>query len=235
MTTELAPTDGRRARGDASRREVLRVAADLASVEGLDGLSIGRLAELSGRSKSSIATLFGSKEALQLAAIDTASALFRAHVVDPSRELPHGAARLLTLLTGALDYSRARVFSGGCFFAAAAADLDSKSGPVADAVRRWNLTWHDYVGRQVRAAVEAGDLAPATDDEVAQLAFELVAFVDFANTRSLLARDDRAYAMAEAGIRARLSAAGVAPAALAQSSRPVTAAGAPSSGSRRRA
>ena len=127
--------DRRRVRGDASRRAVLESATDLASTDGLDGLTIGRLAETSGLSKSSIATLFGGKEGLQLATVEAARQVFRESVVDPARGEDRGIRRLAALLRSALDYSRERVFSGGCFFAATAADVDSKPGPVRDAVR----------------------------------------------------------------------------------------------------
>jgi len=205
MTTT---TDGRRARGDASRRAILGSAADLASVEGLDGLTIGNLADRSGHGKSSIATLFGSKESLQLATVATAAEVFRVRIVEPARELPRGVLRVATLMRGDLDYSRERVFSGGCFFAATSADLDSKPGPVADAVRTWMRTWHGYVESQVRYAVEAGELDPATDPE--RLAFELLALTDAANTRSLLGDGDRPYALAADAIRERLLASGAA-------------------------
>lgn len=87
---ESAVVDGRRARGDASRRIVLQSATDLASVEGLDGLTIGRLAEASGSSKSSIATLFQSKEGLQLATVAAAREIFTARIVEPARAYPRG-------------------------------------------------------------------------------------------------------------------------------------------------
>ena len=154
MTT--VTEDRRRARGDASRRAVLVHATDIASVEGLDGVTIGRLAEASGHSKSSIATLFGGKEALQLAAVNAAAEVFREHVVDPAREEPRGVRRLATLLRNALDYSRERVFSGGCFFAATAADVDSKPGPVRDAVHGWLRDWYGYLEAQLRHAVDGG-------------------------------------------------------------------------------
>jgi len=210
MTTS---TDGRRARGDASRRAILGSAADLASVEGLDGLTIGNLADRSGHVKSSIATLFGSKEALQLATVATAADVFRNSIVEPARQLPRGVLRVATLLRGVLDYSRDRVFTGGCFFAATSADLDSKPGPVADAVREWMRTWHGYIESQLRHAVDAGELSPETDIE--RLGFELLALTDAANTRSLLGDGDRPYLFAAAAIRERLQASGADPRHLA--------------------
>lgn len=201
---ENVTLDGRRARGDASRRIVLHSATDLASVEGLDGLTIGRLAEASGSSKSSIATLFQSKEGLQLATVAAAREIFTARIVEPAREQPRGVRRLAALLHNSLTYSKDRVFTGGCFFAATAADVDSKSGPVSDAVRAALIDWYGYIEAQLHHAVDAGEL----DADVEVLAFELVALNEEANSRSLLLDDARPYALAAAAMRDRLRAAG---------------------------
>lgn len=206
-----AVQDGRRARGDASRRIVLDSATDLASVEGLDGLTIGRLAEASGSSKSSIATLFRSKEGLQLATVEAAREIFSAQIVEPAREHPRGVHRLAALLRNSLAYSKERVFAGGCFFAATAADVDSKSGPVSDAVRAALVDWYGYLEAQIRHAVAVGEI----DADAETLAFELVALNEEANARSLLMDDERPYALAAAAIRARLRAAGAAESAVA--------------------
>jgi AcrR family transcriptional regulator len=203
--SDHAVLDGRRARGDASRRVVLQSATDLASVDGLDGLTIGRLSEASGYSKSSIATLFQSKEGLQLATVAAAREIFMAQIVEPARSEPRGVRRLAALMRNGLIYSRDRVFSGGCFFAATAADVDSKPGPVSDAVRAGLSDWYDYVGMQIRYAVEAGELEV---DDIEVLAFELIALDDQANSRSLLMRDERPYELAAAAMRGRLRAAG---------------------------
>lgn len=208
-----AVIDGRRARGDASRRAIIERATDIASVEGLDGLTIGRLAEESGHSKSSIATLFGGKEALQLAAVAAAADRFRDIVIEPARTEPRGIARVAALLRNTLDYSRERVFTGGCFFAATAADVDSKPGPVRDAVRTWMGDWYGYLEVQLRHASDAGEIdtdAGAID----QLAFELIALNNEANSRSLLMGTDRPYALAAAAMHRRLREAGADPAAL---------------------
>ena len=216
MTTATPVTraeDGRRARGDASRRAVLTYATDIASVEGLDGVSIGRLAEASGHSKSSIATLFGGKEGLQLAAVNAAAEVFRARVMEPAREEPRGVRRLAALLRNALDYSRERVFSGGCFFAATAADVDSKPGPVRDAVHGWVRDWYGYLEAQLRYAVAGGELS-LDADAIEQLAFEIISLDNEANARSLIVRSDRPYVLAARAIRQRLFAAGAEPADL---------------------
>ena len=203
--SDHAVLDGRRARGDASRRVVLESATDLASVDGLDGLTIGRLSEASGYSKSSIATLFQSKEGLQLATVAAAREIFVAQIIEPARSEPRGVRRLAALMRNGLVYSRDRVFTGGCFFAATAADVDSKPGPVSDAVRAGLSDWYAYVGMQIRYAVDAGEIEV---DDIEVLAFELIALDDQANSRSLLMRDERPYALAAAAMRGRLRAAG---------------------------
>lgn len=180
---------------------------DLVSVEGLDGLSIGHLAEVSGHSKSSIAGLFRNKAGLQLATVDAARAVFVAVVVEPAREHPRGLGRLVALMHHVSEHSRTRVFAGGCFFAAVSADVDSKPGPVRDAVRAAMSDWYGYIEVHVRHAAEAGELE-IEPDEIELLAFELPALYEQANARSLLYGSDRPYAIAARGIRDRLRRAG---------------------------
>jgi AcrR family transcriptional regulator len=206
--------DGRRVRGDASRRSVLTYATDLVSVEGLDGLSIGRLAEASGHSKSSIAGLFQNKAGLQLATVDAGRAVFMAVVVEPAREHPRGLPRLVALMDNLIEYSRTRVFAGGCFFAAVSADVDSKPGPVRDAVRVAMSDWYGYVEAQVRYAAEAGEL-DLDAEGIEVLAFELPALYKQSNARSLLYSDERPYAIAALAMRDRLLRAGADASALA--------------------
>ncbi|MCA1306778.1 TetR family transcriptional regulator C-terminal domain-containing protein [Microbacterium sp. 2216-1] len=206
--------DGRRARGDASRRAVLTFATDLASVGGLDGLSIGQLATASGHSKSSIAGLFQNKEGLQLATVAAGREVFIRVVVEPAREHERGLARLVALMHHLIEYSRTRVFTGGCFFAAITADVDSKPGPVRDAVRQAMALWYDYIAVQVRYAVDSGELRLDADG-IEQVAFTLPALYEQANARSLLYNSDEPYRLAARGMRDLLTASGADPAALA--------------------
>src|SRR3954447_3423597 len=118
--------DGRRRRGNATRESILQAAADLASVEGLEGLTIGRLATELGISKSGLFAHFGSKEELQLARRDAAPRRFVDHVVKPSRALPRGRARLEALMDDWLSYFRGEVFAGGCFFCTVQSEFDSR-------------------------------------------------------------------------------------------------------------
>ncbi|MBM7502727.1 TetR/AcrR family transcriptional regulator [Agromyces aurantiacus] len=204
--------DGRRLRGDASRRAVLAVAADLASVEGLDQLSIGRIAQSAGVSKSNVATLFGSKERLQLATVEAARERFVETVITPARVHPRGLARALSLLDGWIAYSRDRVFPGGCFFASAAADFDAKPGEVRDAVAGLLREWGGYLAATLQHAHDAGEL-PLLDD-AKQLSFEFSALLELANRDSLFTGRTSSYRRARTGIAARLRAAGADPAAI---------------------
>ena len=202
--------DGRRIRGDDSRRLILAHAVDTASVDGLEGLTIGRLAEASGHSKSGIATLFGSKEQLQLATIAAAREVFVERVVAPARaRSERGLPRLCALISDWLAYSDERVFQGGCFFAAASVEVDARAGAVRDAVVDAMTEWEDYLTRSIEFAMAHGDL-PALDD-ARQLTFELVSFLEAANTRSLLHASSEPYRRAAAAVRTRLLALGADP------------------------
>jgi len=202
----MEQVDGRRLRGDASRRVVLQRAADLASIEGLDGLSIGRLAAAADVSKSGVATLFGSKERLQLATIDAASQRFRESVLEPARVEPRGMRRIVALLDAWIAYSRDRVFPGGCFFAAALVDFDAKPGPVRDAIAAAYRSWNDYLRVAIGYAIEQGELDAGTD--AALLAFEFTALLDAANAQSVMRGSAEPYALARRAVAQRLVAAG---------------------------
>ena len=133
---------------------MLSHAVDTATVDGLDGLTIGRLADASGHSKSGIATLFGSKEQLQLAVVAAAREVFIDRVVAPARaRTPRGLIRVCTLLGDWLDYSRDRVFRGGCFFAATSVEFDAKPGVVRDAIVAASSEWEDYLTVSIEYAL----------------------------------------------------------------------------------
>lgn len=194
--------DGRLARGEETRRATLQRAVELASVEGLEGITIGRLASELELSKSGIFALFGSKEDLQLAAVEHAEKIFRAHVVTPAATADPGLPRLVALLEHWLVYSKSRVFPGGCFFAAVAAEFDARRGRVHDAIRSGQQQWGRFLERLVTEAVEAGHLPADTD--AAQLAFELFALARAANTDAVLSGSDVPYERATTAIGNRL-------------------------------
>jgi len=200
--------DGRRRRGNRTRESILQAAADLASVEGLEGLTIGRLATELGISKSGLFAHFGSKEELQLATIDAARRRFVDHVVKPSRSLPRGRARLEALMTDWLAYFRSEVFDGGCFFHAIKAEFDSRpDNAVREVVTEDVRQFLGFLTREVRKAQEAGDLDPAVEPE--QLAFELDALGAAANQQFQLMQDPAVFDRAETAIRARIESVAI--------------------------
>jgi AcrR family transcriptional regulator len=204
--TDLQHPDGRRERGRQTRASILAAAADVASVEGLEGLTIGRLATELGMSKSGLFAHFGAKEELQLATIAAARDVFVQRVVAPARAEPRGLPRLRTIVHAWLAYLRAEVFAGGCFFTAVRAEFDSRpAGAVRAAVVQDMDDWLALLARQVRAAQEAGELDPALDAD--QLAFEIDAIGSAGNLRFQLSGDERVFDRAAAAIESRLSAA----------------------------
>lgn len=173
-----------------------------ASLVGLDALTLGSLASQVPLNKSGIAGLFGSKEGLQLAAVEHARRVFVDAVVVPARDASPGLARLWALVRRWIEYSRGRTFAGGCFFRAVEVEFDGRAGPVRDAVVAARRDWDSYLQHHVGLAVAAGELAAGTD--TAQLVFEVTALLGAANDRSLLLGDDAVYARAESALRAVL-------------------------------
>jgi len=209
MTDETAAAaaneDGRRLRGRRTRESILEAAMDLASVEGLDGLTIGRLAAELGMSKSGLFAHFGSKEELQLATIDAARAIFIEEVIEPARKAERGLPRLEALLDHWFTYKRGEIFYGGCFFDAIRTEYDSReASAVKEAIRNDFQTWMELLANRVRSAQAAGHLDPDEDPE--QLAFELDALGGAANLRFQLNRDEAAFERARRASRARLAA-----------------------------
>lgn len=208
--TVCSETDGRRRRGDASRRAVLDRAVQLASTDGLDGLSIGQLATEVGASKSGVATLFGTKLDLQLATVASARELFIATVVQPALREPRGLTRLWSVCRLWLAYSQGRVFEGGCFFRAVGRASGSQPAPVHEALVTVDREWTDFL---VRAVELARDDLPGLGS-ARQLAFEIVAIMDGANNASLLHGSEEFYELAAVALRERLVALGAEPSRL---------------------
>ncbi|MFG3497700.1 TetR/AcrR family transcriptional regulator [Streptomyces sp. NPDC047928] len=195
-------TDGRVERGNQTRRLILERSVAIASVEGLDGLSLGRLASELDLSKSGVFALFGSKEDLQLATIRAAARIYVDHVVRPAGELPPGLGRLWHVCTSWIAYSRERVFPGGCFFATVSAEYDAREGRLHDTVAAARTDWVAFLEQTVRDAREAGEVEEAAD--VPQLVFEIVALLEAANAASVLHDDVACYDMAARGVLRRL-------------------------------
>ncbi|WP_327233355.1 TetR/AcrR family transcriptional regulator [Streptomyces sp. NBC_01317] len=205
-------TDARIERGNQTRRTILHRAVGIASVEGLEGLSLGRLASELNLSKSGVFDLFGSKEELQLATVRAAVKVFIEHVVQPARDAPAGLGRLERLCHNWLVYSAQRVFPGGCFFYSVTAEYDARQGKVHDAVASAHGNWFSLVEQMVDQAKETGEVRTATDSP--QLAFELVALLEMANAESVLHGNFSCYARAADGIISRLRSVATDPSAL---------------------
>jgi len=178
------PTRRPRSDGQRSRSAILHASARLATIEGLNGLSIGGLADHIGMSKSGLYAHFKSKEELQLATIDTASEIFTAEVVEPAAAAPAGLARVWALSNEFLAHLERGVFPGGCFFASVAAEIDTRPGRVRDRIVEFIVSWVGEVRRAVEDAQAAGELDPAMDAE--QLTFEIDAMLLMANALYVL-------------------------------------------------
>ncbi|WP_433352697.1 TetR/AcrR family transcriptional regulator [Microtetraspora malaysiensis] len=163
--------DGRRLRGLRSREAILEQAVGLASVEGLDGLSLGRLATATGTSKSGFFAHWRDKEQLQLDAVDWASRQWAERVVAPAMQAPAGVRRLFALHEARLRFYDEAVLPGGCFFFTVQAEFDDRPGAVRDRVARAMREWQEFIRRQVAQAIAVGELAESMD--VAQLAYEI--------------------------------------------------------------
>ena len=204
MTDQPQPQARRtRAPGQRSRARVVEQAAKLATIEGLEGLSLGRLADATGLPKSSVHALFGSKEELQLATINAARDSFITEVVGPAfRSAGPGRERLLALCEGYLSYVERRVFPGGCFFVAASAEVGAQAGRVHDEVARIQQQWRDLLIAEARTAAGQRELPDGTD--AAQLAFELGVILAGTDIVSVLHDDLRVISRARTAIRTRL-------------------------------
>ncbi len=202
MTTTTAQ---RRSDGEATYRSILDRAVDLASAEGLEGLTIGRLAGELGMSKSGLFAHFGSKKGLQLATVDAAGRMYAALIWDPVADLPPGLPRLAALLDSWVEFVARTELRGGCFFSAASHEFDGRPGDVRDRVVHWMRRGQESLEREATAAVHAGDLLHDTDP--IQLVFELYAFIGQAVWRCQLFDDAGCIASARSAIRARLDAA----------------------------
>jgi AcrR family transcriptional regulator len=188
-----------RAKGERTRSAILVEAARLATVDGLEGLSIGGLATAIGMSKSGLYAHFGSKEDLQLATIASARETFVAEVFVPALEAPQGVRRLRAACDAFLSHIERRVFPGGYFFAVAAADVGTRQGAVRDAVAAQQRDWIELLERLASKAMGVGELAPGVDPS--QLAFELDAILVSASMTFTLQGDGSVFDRARAAVR----------------------------------
>ncbi len=200
------PQKPRAPKGERTRESILRVAVDIASVEGLQGLTIGRLADELKMSKSGLFAHFGSKEDLQLATVGMAGEIFIEHVIRPALEMPQGVPRMWQLFVNFLDYVEGKVFKGGCFFAAASFEFDSRPGAVRDAIVESMRGWMGVLERSVEGAIKARQLKASVDAQ--QFAFEIYSLTIGAHSGFQLLDNKRALTQVRTTIRDRILSLG---------------------------
>ena len=193
-----------RSDGLRSRQTILRAAANLATVDGLEGISIGNLAAHIGMSKSGLYAHFGSKEELQLATVETAGEIFAAEVIEPTESIADPLEQLRALCDRFLSYLERRVFQGGCFFASVEVEFGTRPGSVQDKITAVQQAWRGRLERLIREAQASGSLDASEDP--AQLAFELDSYLLMGNTGFVLHDDPAHLHRAKAAIERRLSA-----------------------------
>jgi AcrR family transcriptional regulator len=198
MTARAQRSDGIR-----SRQAILDQATQLATVEGLEGLSIARLADAVGMSKSGLYAHFDSKEDLQLATIGAATAVFSAEVVEPAAGARDGLERLHRLVDAYLHYVEAETFAGGCFFASVLAEVDMRPGRVRDRLVAFLGEWLGQLEAAVREAQRDGTFDPAEDP--AQIVFEIEAALFLANAQFVVSRTPEPIERARRAIERRLA------------------------------
>lgn len=182
-----------------TRSRIVHRALRIASTDGLEGVTIGRLADSLEMSKSGVLNHFRTKELLQLAVLEAASEDFRREVWEPAREEKAGLKRLLAIEDRWIALISGDAWPGGCFWTAAATELDGRPGPVRDALTEALDRFDVAMKREVGHAVEAGDLPPGTDPE--QIVFELRGVVMAANQQLQLNGDRSASQRAHAAVR----------------------------------
>lgn len=196
-------------KGQRTRDSILRTAAAVASAEGLERLTIGRLAEELGMSKSGLYAHFHSKVALQLATIEAAREVVLVEIVLPATGRPEGLERLWALCAGYFSYLEREVFPGGCFFANVQAELNACTGPVRDRVAELAQHWLGRIAAQIAAAQELGQLSASLEPE--HLAFELESLMFTASATRLLFSDLDILGHARAALRERLQREAICP------------------------
>ena len=202
MNQRSRPPRHRRADGERTRGAILRAAASLATVDGLEGLSIGNLAAATGMSKSGLYAHFGSKQELQLATVEEAGRIFEEEVVRPALVAPPGLAQLAAVCEAFFDHLQRRTFPGGCFMASVALEMGTRPGPVKERVAALQSEFVALVRGFAATALEQREL-PAREDPD-RLAFELYGIMLAADTNFVLHDDPKVLKLARQIVCQRL-------------------------------
>ncbi|NQD35852.1 TetR/AcrR family transcriptional regulator [Permianibacter sp. IMCC34836] len=190
-------------KGEQTRQHILGTALGMARERGLEGLTIGSLADGLAMSKSGVFAHFGSKEELQIAVLKEAAERFAEQVLRPALAQPRGVARVRAILQHWLAYSVASGLPGGCLFIAAAAEFDDKPGPVRDFLQQQQSQWRLSLLKAIQMAVDAGELPAETDPE--QFGFELFALVLASHHDQRLLGETQALGRAQRGFERLLA------------------------------
>ena len=184
----------------------MREAVSLATMDGLEGLSIGNLADRLGMSKSGVYAHFGSKLDLQLATVDEAERIFRIEVIEPALAAAPGLEQLVTFCDAYLDHLARRTFPGGCFFAGAVLEMGTRPGPVKERIASFQSGLTELIHGFVVTAIDQHEL-PAEEDAEA-LTFELNGIILAANSSFVLRDDPAVLELPRSFLRRRLGIPG---------------------------
>ena len=193
----MSPQALKARKGEETRAQILDAAVQQASEAGFESLTIGRLAERTGLSKSGLFAHFGSRTDLQIAALDEAARRFTEAVFLPAFKSPRGLKRLRALFENWITWPQHAKLRGGCPIHAASEEYDDQPGPMREAVVERQRLVARELGKAVQMAVESGELAEGTD--VRQVVFEMFGLIlAYYHTQRLLG-DDGASARALSG------------------------------------
>jgi AcrR family transcriptional regulator len=198
MPTQRKP----RADGERTREAIVREAVSLATLDGLEGLSIGDLAGALDMSKSGVYAHFGSKQDLQLATVDEAARIFQREVIQPALDATPGLAQLVALCDAFFDHLTRRTFPGGCFFAGAVLEMGSRPGPVKEQIAAFQTGFSALIREFIVTALEQNELA--ADEDPDELTFEVNGMILAANANFVLRDDPAALGAAKSIVRRRL-------------------------------
>ncbi len=198
MSTQRKP----RADGQRTREAIVREAVSLATLDGLEGLSIGDLAGALDMSKSGVYAHFGSKQDLQLATVDEAARIFQVEVIEPALDAAPGLAQLVALCDAFFDHLTRRTFPGGCFFASAVLEMGSRPGPVKQQIAEFQSGFSALIREFIVTALEQHEL-PA-DEDPDELTFEINGMILAGNANFVLRDDPAALRRAKTIVRRRL-------------------------------
>ena len=188
---------------DATRRSIINRAVQMGSSQGLEGVTIGLLAEDLGMSKAGVLGHFGTKQALQLATLDRVAAIFTEAIIEPGLAQPRGLLRLRAWCEAWIDYLESNVFPGGCFVTAASCEFDGRPGSVRDRISALIAVWLETLEHEIEFARGVGQLSPNIDPP--QLALELNGLAMAANQSLQLFGNNEGPALMRRALRDRLT------------------------------